>query len=303
MAQFKILGDEPRKGQSLALGNFDGVHLGHQAVLNQAREHGAMAVVTFCPHPRRFFDENAERFELMNDATLKRVLRAHGAEQIYPIVFDKNLSQMTPEAFLDALCDIFEPAAITTGEDFRFGKSRAGDVTFLRQWGQENGIRVMTAPEVNHDGEKVSSTRIRAALRAGEPQLAAQLLGRPHLMNQIVTKGDQRGRDLGFPTANLYPTSVMLPKFGIYATRVTIHDGDMKGQYKGASSLGVRPSFGVNQPNFETYILDFDADIYGAEITVELIEYLRGEEKFDNIDALVEQMNRDVARCKDILNA
>ncbi len=159
------------------------------------------------------------------------------------------------------------------------------------------------ASEVQIEGARVSSTRIREALREGQPDEAAKLLGHSHIINQIVTKGDQRGRDLGFPTANLYPQSVMLPKFGVYATKLYIHDGPFKGEYKGASSLGVRPTFGVNKPNFETYILDFDGDIYGAEISVELIEYLRGEEKFDDLDALIAQMQKDVEQCREILNA
>ncbi len=294
------LPDGLSRGLSLALGNFDGVHLGHQAVLAQAAQLGDWGVVTFAPHPRRFLHPDMERFELMNEATFRRVLAELGAHKLLQIRFDQALCDLKADEFLDALNRELSPKAITTGDDFRFGHNREGDVAFLRAWGAKNGVHIETAPKVELDGEKVSSTRIREALRAGQPKEAARLLGRPHIINQKVTKGDQRGRDLGFPTANLYPKSVMLPKFGVYATKLRIHDGAYAGDYQGASSLGVRPTFGVNQPNFETYILDFDGDIYGAEISVELIEYLRGEEKFDDIDALIVQMNKDVEKCREI---
>lgn len=303
MADFHINGSELAQRQSLALGNFDGVHLGHQAVLAKARAAGSLGVVSFDPHPRRFFNPNGEKFELMNARVLDRILRQNGAESVYQIRFDQALSDLGAGDFLDGLAKVLQPKTITTGHDFRFGHQREGNVVFLREWGAANGVEIFVAEPVELDGAKVSSTRIREALWAGEPEEAARLLSRPHIMNQFVSKGDQRGRDLGFPTANLYPQSVMLPKFGIYATRVTIHDGPHQGHYQGASSLGVRPSFGVNQPNFETHILDFDADIYGAEMSVDLIAFLRGEVKFDSVDALIAQMDKDVAMCRDILNA
>lgn len=302
MKKLDLIGDKLQKGQSLALGNFDGVHLGHQAVLAAAQNLGPLAVVSFDPHPRRFFAPDAPRFELMNTRTLERILRENGAQSVYQIRFEEHVADLPAEDFLNLLNDKLAPTAITTGEDFAFGKDRSGNIHSLKEWGERAGVRIQSVPKVEIDGEKVSSTRIRAALNAGDPREAARLLGRPHIINGIVTQGDQRGRDLGFPTANLYPKSVMLPHFGIYATRLRIHDGPQAGDYMGASSLGVRPSFGINQPNFETYILDFDADIYGREISVELIDYIRGEEKFDNLDTLIAQMSLDVEECRQILS-
>ncbi len=301
MVQIDIHGDPIETGLSLALGNFDGVHLGHRAVFDEARGFGELAVVSFDPHPRRFFEPDAERFELMNARSLDHALRDFGAKNVYQICFDEALSNCNPKDFLDEIYARFAPRAITTGPDFRFGAARRGDVVFLREWGAQKGIEIGVAQTVDQDGEKISSTRIREFLRDGLPREAARLLGRPHVMNGVVTKGDQRGRELGYPTANLYPKSVMLPKFGIYATRMRIHDGEFAGDYLGASSLGVRPSFGVNAPNFETFILDFDGDIYGSEISVELIDYIRGEEKFEDIGALVARMDEDVRVCREIL--
>ncbi len=303
MNRLHISGDPISKGLSLALGNFDGVHLGHQEVLNAARAHGEFAVVSFFPNPKRHFVPDTPDFELMSNDVQIQILKNFGAQAVHHIRFDGSLVDMSPEDFIDTLIEQFAPIHISVGADFRFGKDRAGNVDLLRERLNPKGIQVNALPLLTLDSEKISSSRIRALLSAGDIKTANQLLGRPHLMHGIVTQGDQRGRDLGFPTANLYPRGVLLPKFGIYATRLHIHDGKFAGDYQGASSLGVRPSFGINQPNFETHILDFEGDIYGCEISVELIEYLRPELKFDGLDALIDQMALDVIKCLEILNA
>lgn len=303
MSPLQISGDDIIKGLSLALGNFDGVHLGHKAVLHEAESHGELGVVSFTPNPKRFFDPNTQSFELMSQDIQMQVLMSEGASAVQYIRFDAGLVELSPEEFIAELLNRFSPLHITIGEDFKFGKNRRGNVELLKNLCAIENVDVTAVPLLDYEGEKISSTRIRQALKMGNIKHANQLLGRSHLINGIVTQGDQRGRDLGFPTANLYPSDVMLPKFGIYATRLHIEDGAFAGTYLGASSLGVRPSFGINQPNFETHILDFDGDIYGREITVELIEYLRPELKFEGIDALIAQMKLDVIQCREILNA
>ena len=301
MTQLHITGDPIIHGLSIAIGNFDGVHLGHQEVLNAAKSKGSLGVVSFAPNPKRHFVPDTPNFELMSDEVQCKILKSFGAKTVTHIAFNDALVEMSPVAFVDAIAAQFKPTHVSVGTDFQFGKDRAGNVEMLKTGLSAQGIEVTALPLLEIGGEKVSSTRIRKLLSDGEVKIANQLLGRPHIMHGIVAQGDQRGRDLGFPTANLYPTGIMLPKFGIYATRLRIHDGDCAGDYLGASSLGVRPSFGINKPNFETHILDFEGDIYGCEITVELIEYLRPEVKFEGIEKLIGQMALDVIQCRKIL--
>ena len=291
------------RGASAALGNFDGVHLGHQAVIDLARgfapgggRPAPLGVVTFEPHPRAFFAPEGEPFRLMNDAARAHRLEKMGVDRLFVLPFDRALAGLSPEAFVgEVLAEGLGLAHVVVGADFRFGKGRAGDGAALEALGAARGLAVTVAPLIETGGARVSSTAIREALQAGEPRRAAEMLGHWHRLDGTVSHGDKRGRDLGFPTANLVLEGLMLPRFGVYAVEVDVLSGPHAGRYGGAASLGVRPTFGVNAPNLETYLFDFSGDLYGADVSVALVEFLRGEARFEDVDALVRQMDADCA--------
>ena len=295
------------KGAAVAIGNFDGVHLGHQSVLAIARAAAAdigapLGVVTFEPHPRRFFAPDAPAFRLMNADAKAHRLDKLGVDHLYELPFDADLAGLTDAAFIEqVLAWGLGVSHVVVGEDFRFGKGRSGDVSTLNEAGASLGFGVTAAPLILDAGSDVSSTAIRKALSDGKPEEAARMLGHWHRIDGRVEKGDQRGRDLGYPTANLTMSDLHQPKFGVYAVKIDIHTGPHTGSYLGAASLGVRPTFGVNRPNLESYIFDFEGDIYGAEMSVALVSYLRPEEKFDDLKALIAQMDADCAQARAIL--
>ncbi len=297
------------RGASVAMGNFDGVHLGHQSVIALARaaaaeQGGPLGVVTFEPHPRRFFTPDAPAFRLMNADTRAHRLEKLSVDQLYEIPFDAELAGMSAEDFVTRiLVEGLGIAHVVVGADFRFGKGRAGDARLLQDLGAAHGFGVTIAPLVSDSDTDVSSTAIRTALTEGRPQDAARMLGHWHRIDGVVVKGDQRGRDLGYPTANLVLEGLHLPKFGIYAVWFDVLTGPHTGTYMGAASLGERPTFGVNAPNLETYVLDLDGDLYGAEVSVALVAYQRPELKFDGIEALIAQMAVDVEDSRAILGA
>lgn len=292
----------PAHGASAAIGNFDGVHLGHQAVLDLARAHGPLGVVTFEPHPRQFFAPDAPPFRLMNAEAKRNRLEKLGVEYLYELGFDGALASLSPEAFArDVLVDGLGLSHVVVGSDFFFGKKRAGNAEMLRDFGAEMRFGVTIAELVETDSREISSTNIRNALAAGDPREAATMLGHLHRIEGEVIHGEKRGRELGFPTANMSITDLHPPKFGVYAVKVDVLSGPHKGAYDGAASIGVRPMFGDNVPNLESHLFDFDGDLYGAHLSVALVEYLRGEEKFDGLDALITQMDADCAQAREIL--
>ncbi len=297
------------RGASAAIGNFDGVHLGHQHVIGLARSEaerlGApLGVVTFEPHPRQYFAPKAPPFRLMNAETRAHRLEKLGIDTLYELNFNASLSALAPEAFArDVLARGLGLSHVVVGADFRFGKGRAGTATDLAGFGQAAGFGVTVAPLLKGELGQVSSTAIRQALSDGRPRDAARMLGHWHRIDGAVIRGDQRGRDLGFPTANLSITGLHPPRFGVYAVQIQVLTGPHAGSYGGAASMGVRPMFGDNLPNLESYIFDFQGDIYGAQISVALIEYLRPEETFPSLAALVAQIDADCARARDILAA
>lgn len=290
-------------GASAAIGNFDGVHRGHQAVLDLARRDDApLGVVTFEPHPREVFAPDAPPFRLMGLQARADRLAELGVERMFVIEFDRDFASLTAEAFCkDVLKDRLGLTHVVTGADFRFGAKRAGDTEYLRDAGRRLGFDVTIADLVAEGTEEISSTAIRAALTEGRIADATQMLGHLHRIEGVVEHGEKRGRELGYPTANMSLTGLMPPKFGVYAVRVLIKDGPHKGQYDGVASLGVRPMFGENKPNLETYLFDFEGDLYGAHASVGLVAYQRPELKFDGLDALVKQMNADEAEARRIL--
>lgn len=290
------------RGASIAMGNFDGVHLGHRSVIEAAAAHGPLGVLTFEPHPREFFAPTAPPFRLMNAEAQANRLAKLGVAHLYELPFNATMAAFTPAEFAEeVLARGLGAAHVTVGADFCFGKGRSGTVADLKAEGARLGFGVTVAPLLKIGAQEVSSTAIRTALAEGRPRDAADMLGHLHRIDGEVLHGEKRGRELGFPTANMSVAGLHLPKLGVYAVKVDVLTGPQAGSYGGAASLGVRPMFGENTPNLETYIFDFKGDLYGQHISVALVDYLRPEMKFDSLPALIDQMNTDCARARDIL--
>ena len=296
--------DPAARGASVAMGNFDGVHLGHQSVIDLARNKGPLGIVTFEPHPRQFFAPDAPPFRLMNAEARANRLAKLGVDHLYQLPFNRNLAALAPEEFAaSVLAEGLGIRHIVVGADFCFGKGRSGTAKELQALGQQLGFATTIAPLVQIAGQEVSSTAIRTALAEGRPRDAAAMLGHLHRIEGEVIHGEKRGRELGFPTANMELTGLHLPRFGVYATRVDVLTGPHAGNYMGAASLGVRPMFGGEVPNLETYLLDFKGDLYGHHISVALVDFLRPELKFNGLPALIDQMSADCDKARAILAA
>ena len=297
--------DAQARGASVALGNFDGVHRGHQAVIDLARRSDApLGVVTFDPHPREYFAPEAAPFRLMNGPARANRLAKLGVAQLYELPFGPALAAMTPDAFAEeVLAQGLGVSHVVVGADFCFGKGRKGTAADLVRLGADLGFGVTVADLVAEGGEEISSTAIRAALTEGRPRDAARMLGHWHRIEARVAHGDKRGRELGYPTANMSIEGLHPPRFGVYAVKADVLDGPNAGSYLGAASMGVRPTFGENRPNLETFLFDFSGDLYGAEMSVALVDWLRPEMRFDSLQALIDQMDADCARARDILGA
>ncbi len=287
------------------MGNFDGVHLGHRSVIDLARRPGQpLGVVTFEPHPREFFAPASPPFRLMNPEARANRLARLGVDQLYELPFDAALAALTPEDFAaQVLAQGLGISHIVVGTDFRFGKGRTGGAAELAALGRDLGFDVTVAPLVETEGVEISSTAIRAALADGRPRDAAAMLGHWHRVDGEVLHGEKRGRELGFPTANMSLAGLHLPRFGVYAVKVDVLTGPQQGSYHGAASLGVRPMFGENLPNLETFIFDFKGSLYGEHLSVALVDFLRPELKFDGLPTLIAQMDADCARARQILTA
>ncbi len=299
--------DPNDRGAAAAIGNFDGVHLGHQAVIEQARKSafdaGApLGIMTFEPHPRQFFAPDAPPFRLMNAEAKAHRLSKLGVQKLYDVPFNAALAGLSPREFAEEMIvKRLGLVHVVVGEDFCFGAKRAGTTETLKELGEEMGFGVTITPLLKFD-EEVSSTNIRNALSDGRPRDAAKMLGHWHRIEGPVIRGDQRGRDLGFPTANMSITGLHQPRLGVYAVKVDVLSGPQAGSYDGAASIGVRPMFGEdNIPNIETFLFDFKGDLYGQHLSVALVEYLRPELKFDGLDALITQMDADCAQAREIL--
>ncbi|WP_294392862.1 bifunctional riboflavin kinase/FAD synthetase [uncultured Sphingomonas sp.] len=295
---------EALRGGVIALGNFDGFHLGHQAVVGRAvaraREQGRPAIVaTFDPHPARHFRPDAPHFRLTTIAQRARLFAQAGADATLVLGFDGALAGLSPEQFVhDQLVGRFGAAGVVTGEDFTFGRARAGTAALLAALGAERGLAADTVAPVASAEGVVSSSRIRQALRDGDCATAARLLSRPFAIQGAVVHGDKRGRELGYPTANLELGDYVRPRYGIYAVRGHLADGRVVG---GVANLGIRPSFDPPKELLEPYFFDFSGDLYGQVIEVALIAFLRGEARFDSMDALIRQMGCDSAAAQAIL--
>ncbi|MDB5668338.1 MAG: bifunctional riboflavin kinase/FAD synthetase [Alphaproteobacteria bacterium] len=294
------------RGGIVALGNFDGFHRGHQAVVGRAveraRAEGRPALVaTFDPHPVRHFKPDLPPFRLTTLGQRERLFAEAGADAMLVFRFDKDLASVSAEDFVaDWLAARIGAAGVVTGDDFTFGRGRGGNVDVLRDLAPRHGMSVDSVGPVEADGEPVSSSRIRDALRDGDLATATRLLTRPFAIEGIVEHGDKRGRELGYPTANLSLGKYLRPRFGIYAVRGRLPDGEL---VDGVANLGVRPTFDPPKELLEPYFLDWFGDLYGRRIEVELHAYLRPEQKFDTLDALKAQMSKDEAAARKILSS
>ncbi|QKG70977.1 bifunctional riboflavin kinase/FAD synthetase [Erythrobacter mangrovi] len=297
---------ESLRGAIVALGNFDGFHLGHQAVAGEAirwaRAEGRPAIIaTFDPHPVRHFKPDTAPFRLTTLEQRQELYLAAGATAMLVFHFDGELAGTTAEDFVKRLlAEHLGVAGVVTGEDFTFGKARGGNFEKLVELGREVGIEARAVPPVMEGGEPVSSSRVRDALVAGDPQEAARLLTRPFAIRGVVQHGDKRGREIGYPTANLPVEHYLRPRYGIYAvTGRILATGQL---LKGAANIGVRPQFDPPKELLEPYFFDFSGDLYGQELEVAFHHFLRGEAKFDSLDALTEQMARDCDQARDLLS-
>ncbi len=295
------------RGAVIALGNFDGFHRGHQAVAGEAirwaqAEGRPSIIATFDPHPVRFFKPDVPPFRLTTLEQRQELYLAAGATAMLVFHFDAELAGTSAEDFIRAiLIDRFGAHGVVTGGDFTFGKGAEGNVELLRTLGSELGLQSAVVEPVADAGEVVSSSRIRQALRDGDPQLAAQWLTRPFAIRGIVEHGDKRGRTIGYPTANLGVENYLRPKYGIYAvTGRILATGQV---LQGAANIGIRPQFEPPKELLEPFFFDFSGDLYGQEIEVAFHHYLRGEAKFDSLDALIEQMDKDCAEARRLLSA
>jgi len=286
------------RGAAIALGNFDGVHIGHQAVVASAREAAdelrvALGVAVFEPHPRRFFKPDAAPFRLQSARQRARALGELGVEEVFEIGFDAGLADSSDREFAArVLRDLLGVAHVSVGADFEFGKGRGGNVKSLARLGDEMGFSVEAVEPVGGEN-KISSTSIRAAIARGDMAAATEALTRPWAIEGEVLRGFQRGRTLGFPTANVALGEYLRPRLGVYAVRVDLGDGVL---LPGAASVGVNPTVDapLPEPLLEAHLFDFSGDLYGKTIEVELIAFLRDEAKFDSLGELKRQMTQDV---------
>lgn len=303
MQLYRTIPAQATASRVLAIGNFDGVHLGHRALLERlvatARQHGLPpAVMTFEPHPRELFAPEQAPARLTSLREKLALLEACGVEEVFLLHFSRKLAGLTAEDFIDrVLVQGLAVRHLMIGDDFRFGKGRAGDFGMLQAAGQQHGFAVEAMHTIEIDGERVSSSAVREALAAGELEHAGRLLGRPYCISGRVVHGDKIGRKIGWPTANIQLKRKRVALTGVFAATVSGLD---KRHLPGAASLGVRPTLGRGlRPQLEVHLFDFDREIYGAHVTVHLLHKLRDEAKFDSFEALTAQIARDVAATQD----
>jgi riboflavin kinase/FMN adenylyltransferase len=293
---------EPARGATVALGNFDGVHLGHAGVVraaHAARPDRPIAVLTFEPHPREFFRPQDPPFRLMVPAERAAALEALGVSLLYELPFDAAFSHLTAGQFVeDVLHRGLGAANLACGADFAFGHRRGGDITVLAAGAETFGMGLTIVPPVTDNQGPVSSTRIRRLLQDGYPARAARLLGRPHTIRGEVTHGDKRGRTIGFPTANIYLKQHLEPARGVYAITARLPDGGTVG---GVANIGQRPTVGGTESRMEAHLFDYAGDLYGAELTVALHHFLREERKFGSFEELTTQIHQDAVDASRLL--
>jgi riboflavin kinase/FMN adenylyltransferase len=296
---------EEHQGGAIAIGNFDGVHLGHQTVINAAGKaaranHAPWGVLTFEPHPRMFFNTSAPPFRLTPFHAKLRQIEALGVDFLVVLHFDKKLASMAAEDFVArVLIGGFGARHIVSGHDFVFGHNRKGTAGYLTAKGAEHGFQCESISEVlGEGGQGISSTRIRQYLFDANPLDAARLLGHPYEIEGRVAHGDERGRQIGFRTANIELEANVRPALGVYVVRAGIDAGPDTVWHDGVANLGYRPTFDGETPVLEAHLFDFDSDIYGKHLRVGLIDFLRPEQKFDGVEALKAQIKKDCKEAK-----
>jgi riboflavin kinase/FMN adenylyltransferase len=300
---WKNLAPEDR-GAAVALGNFDGLHLGHRQVISEARVaaeaiEAPLGVISFEPHARMHFEPDAPPFRLMTPRQLARTIEGLGADRLYLLPFGVEMASFSDQDFVkQVLVAGLGVRHVAVGFDVTFGKGRTGDPEAMRRYGEAFGFSVSVAQRVENKAGKISSSAAREALREGRPDIAAAILGRPFAIEGVVQKGRQLGRTLGFPTANVPLRDYVAPKFGVYATRTRLADGRIIG---GVANIGINPTTGVVEPRLEVWLFDFDEDIYGERIETELVAFLRPEEKFLSVEAMVDQIHLDVRQAQSSL--
>ena len=295
-------------GGVVALGNFDGVHHGHQALLAHAQEKAGelgapLLAFTFEPHPRGFFVPDTGPFRLTLAPAKTRLLAEHGVKTVLAQHFDAAFAALPAASFIeDVLVKGLRARHVVCGYDFTFGTRRSGNVEMLRAEGKGRGFEVSVLDPVTHEGEIYSSTRIRESLRHGWAREAASLLGHQWEIEGKVELGDQRGRTIGFPTANVALGEHLRPRFGVYAVRALVDGQESQGWRNGVANLGKRPTFGKLQENFEVHLFDFTGDLYGKTLRVALFDFIRAEMKFTGLDQLKAQIAADGQRAREILS-
>ncbi len=289
-----------------AIGNFDGVHLGHRAILkaaiDRARAAGGTAfALTFDPLPAKLLAPARAPRLILTPADKLELLRRSGIDGVIVINFTLDLSLLPPRDFVrDYLREKIGVREVVVGHNFRYGHNRAGTAAMMIEFGRELGFETDVIGSVKTDGIEVSSTKVREAITAGDMHRAARLLGRNHFLSGSVVRGRERGRTIGFPTANLAGETECIPPDGVYATRVILDDG---AAYPSITNVGMRPTFAESARSIEAHLFDFSRDIYGMRIKLELIERIRAEKKFENAEALKAQIAQDLSKAREILAA
>ncbi|HEY2447056.1 MAG TPA: bifunctional riboflavin kinase/FAD synthetase [Rhizomicrobium sp.] len=297
------------RGGIVAIGNFDGVHLGHQALMAEARRLAderktTFDVLAFEPHPQEFFHPGGECFRLTPFRTKARLIAAQGADAMFALAFDAEMAAKSAQDFIgEVLIEGVGAGAVVVGADFQFGKGRAGNTAVLAYMGEMEGLGVTIFQPVEDERHgKISSSRIREALKGGRPDEAARLLGHYWTVESRVEHGDERGRTIGIPTANMHIHGYLAPAFGVYAVRVTIMEDDRPaGTYEAVANLGIRPMFEVQKPLLETWLFDFSGDLYGKHLAVEFVAWLRPEARFADLGALKSQIEADAQGAREAL--
>ena len=294
-----------KKGGVFALGNFDGVHLGHKEIINNAKKISSQnsstsGVVVFEPHPRKFFNKETNNFYLSDIRTKEYLVNLLGVDYFVILNFDHEMSERSPEDFInEIIIKKIKPSVLIVGYDFRFGKNRTGGVDDLVRICSKHNIVVKIIEKQKKDSVILSSTNVRDLLRAGDFKNAEKMLGHKWLIKGQVISGDKRGREIGFPTANMEVQDFMEIKFGVYAVKIEIEGYT----YNGISNYGIRPTFDGEKLLLETYLFDFSKDIYGMDIVVSFVEFIRDEKRFDSVDELKKQIDLDIDKTIKILGS
>lgn len=290
------------QGCVATIGNFDGVHLGHQAVLSQLAMKGDMlrlpaVVITFEPQPFEYFVPEKAPARLTRFREKVEALRAYSIQQLCVLRFNQKLARMSAEDFIQTLLvDGLNVRYLVVGDDFRFGRHRQGDFAMLQQAGRQHGFQVVNMHTFSIEHDRVSSTRIRDALREGDLEMAEKLLGRPFRMSGRVAHGDKRGRQMGFPTANIHLHRCKIPLTGVFAVQLFGLDEE---PVNGVANIGIRPTIGDDKALLEVHLFDFNREIYGEHVQVHFLDKIRDEQRFDGLEALMAQIEKDCAHARE----